>query len=218
MVPHRYFCASFPGPPKHSHFLIPLVETLHLVIRRYCIEGFLLAPKLSEKNSWVDLSLAGGHISASTTREKKGSSYPSRINTPVYVLNMLYWQNTDITKTGREMMVSRQTTVWTTKVYYLLVKCTSHCLRNMPMWLVLCGTEILHLFLGICCSHTRSVNIHPPKHLMLPSLDGSQSTPPSYPQSESDSPDSVSSSSLLLCWVLLAFARLCFRYDLAMDV
>ena len=84
---------------------------------------------------------------------------------------MLYWQNTDITKTGRDIMVSQQPMVWTTKFYYLLVKCMSHCLRNMPMWLVLCGTELLHLFLGICCSHTHSVSIHPPKHLMLPSLD-----------------------------------------------
>ena len=133
--------------------------------------GFLIASKLHEKNSRVDLSLAGGHISASTTREKKGSSYPSHINTPICVLKMLYWQSTDITKSEREMMVSWQTTVWTTKFYYLLVKSTSHCLRNPPMWLVLCGTELLHVFLGICCSHTRSVSIHPPKHPMLPSLD-----------------------------------------------
>jgi hypothetical protein len=48
---HHYFCANLSGPPKHSHFLIPLVETLHLVVGRYCIEGFLLASKLSEKNS-----------------------------------------------------------------------------------------------------------------------------------------------------------------------
>jgi hypothetical protein len=72
------------------------------VIRRYYIEGFLLVLKLSEKNSWVDLSLAGGYNSA---LQKKDSSYPSHINTSICVLKMLYWQNTDITTTGRDMMV-----------------------------------------------------------------------------------------------------------------
>jgi hypothetical protein len=38
----------------------------------------------------LSLSLAGGYISASTTCEKKGSSYPSHINTPICVLKMLY--------------------------------------------------------------------------------------------------------------------------------
>jgi hypothetical protein len=74
----------------YTHFLIPLVATLHLVIRRYGIEGFSIASKLSEKNSRVDPSLAGGYISASTTCKKKGRSYPSHINTPISVLKMLY--------------------------------------------------------------------------------------------------------------------------------
>ena len=61
------------GPPKNSHFLIPLVESLLLVIRRYCIQDFSLAPKLSEKDSRADLGMhmAGGYIFASTTRQKK---------------------------------------------------------------------------------------------------------------------------------------------------
>ena len=126
-------CANLSGPPKHSHFLIPLIETLHLVIRTYCIEGFLLASKLSEKISRVDPSLAGGYISASTTRKKKGSSYPSCINASICVLKMLYWQNTDITKTGRDMMVCRigfsfghRWTHMSKKLHYLLIslKCT----------------------------------------------------------------------------------------------
>jgi hypothetical protein len=136
---HRYFCTNFSGPPKNTRFLIPLVETLLLVIRRYCIEDFLLASKLSEKISRADLSLAGSHIFASTTREKKGSSYPSCINTLICVLKRLYWQNPDITKTGREMMISWQTMVWTTKsnyYYWSKVRATVSGTRRCDLYLV----------------------------------------------------------------------------------
>jgi len=50
---------------------MPLVETLLLVIRRYCIQHFFLASKLSEKSSPADLGLVGSYIFTSTTHEKR---------------------------------------------------------------------------------------------------------------------------------------------------
>jgi hypothetical protein len=44
-------CAKIPQPSNDVGFLIPLVETLLLMMQRYPIEGFLIASKLSEKNS-----------------------------------------------------------------------------------------------------------------------------------------------------------------------
>jgi len=68
---HHHLCARFPHPPYNNHFLIPLVKALLLVIRTYCIEGLLLASKLSEKNSWTDPSLVGRYILASTATKKE---------------------------------------------------------------------------------------------------------------------------------------------------
>lgn len=52
------FVQTFLVLQKNNHFLIPLAETLLLVVRRYCIEGFLLI-------------LVGEHIFASTTHKKE---------------------------------------------------------------------------------------------------------------------------------------------------
>ena len=73
MVPlkHRYFCAKIPHPSNDGRFLIPLVETLLLVMQRYPIEDFLIASKLSEKYSQAYAKLAGcGHIGLYSWQKK----------------------------------------------------------------------------------------------------------------------------------------------------
>jgi hypothetical protein len=70
----HYLCAKIPHPSNDGRFLIPLVETLLLVMQRYPIEGFLIALNLSEKNSQAHAKLAGCGDIGLYSRQKKPRS------------------------------------------------------------------------------------------------------------------------------------------------
>jgi hypothetical protein len=73
---HCYLCAKIPHPSNDGCFLIPLVETLLLVMQRYPIEGFLIASNLSEKNYGVHAKLAGcGDIGLYSKQKKPWSLF-----------------------------------------------------------------------------------------------------------------------------------------------
>ena len=95
---HRYLCAKIPQPSNDDHFLIPLVETLLLVMQRYPIEGFSIASKLSEKNSWSHAKLAVVNILASIAGKKSAGCHSFGRNTLLCILKRLYWQKVKLNK------------------------------------------------------------------------------------------------------------------------
>ena len=95
---HRYLCAKIPQPSNDDHFLIPLIETFPLVMQRYPIEGFLIASKLSEKNSRAHAKLAVVNILASIAGKKSAGCYSFDRNTLLCLLKRLYWRKVDINK------------------------------------------------------------------------------------------------------------------------
>jgi hypothetical protein len=83
-------CAKIPQPSNDVGFLIPLVETLLLMMQRYPIEGFLIASKLSEKNSRAHAKLAVLNILASIAGKKSAGCYSFGRNTLLRLLKRLY--------------------------------------------------------------------------------------------------------------------------------
>ena len=55
-----------------------------------------------------------------------------------------------------------------------LIKCAGNSLRNASVGLVFCRTELLDTGLCISCAKPRSVSLHPPVHVVLPTADNLQ--------------------------------------------
>jgi hypothetical protein len=102
------------------------VETLLLMMQRYPIEGFLIASKLSEKNSWAHAKLAVVNILASIAGKKSAGCYSFGRNTLLCLLKRLYWRKVDINKIEWRIMflsIVAQIDDYWSKVWVMLRLC-----------------------------------------------------------------------------------------------